>query len=111
MDWKIGRESPLQPEFSLGPFPSPPTCDCWVEIESLHFGGQVKNGLNGIALLRFGFSQDGFLSSLTGILMSAMSLMLLSSLGNLFFGSFWLFQVRFAYTSAAAIYLAFLFLA
>ncbi|XP_065744431.1 bax inhibitor 1 isoform X1 [Phocoena phocoena] len=31
---------------------------------------------------------------LGGILMSAMSLMLLSSLGNLFFGSFWLFQAN-----------------
>uniref|UniRef100_A0A8C0RP93 Bax inhibitor 1 n=1 Tax=Canis lupus familiaris TaxID=9615 RepID=A0A8C0RP93_CANLF len=31
---------------------------------------------------------------LGGVLMSAMSLMLLSSLGNLFFGSIWLFQLR-----------------
>uniref|UniRef100_A0A8D0XGU4 Transmembrane BAX inhibitor motif containing 6 n=1 Tax=Sus scrofa TaxID=9823 RepID=A0A8D0XGU4_PIG len=53
-----------------------------------------RNGLNGIALPCFGFSQDGFLLSLTGILMSAMSLMVLSSLGNLFFGSIWLFQAN-----------------
>ncbi|OWK16645.1 TMBIM6 [Cervus elaphus hippelaphus] len=38
------------------------------------------------------FLGGSFLSSLPGILMSAMSLMLLSSLGNLFFGSVWLFQ-------------------
>nr|KAF6370873.1 transmembrane BAX inhibitor motif containing 6 [Myotis myotis] len=34
------------------------------------------------------------LPSTPGILMSAMSLMLLSSLGNLFFGSVWLFQAN-----------------
>ena len=75
----------------------------------MFFGETVKNGFNEIAEVCVSFSQGGFLSSLLGILMSAMSLMLLSSLGNLFFGSVWLFQVRFAYNFPVPIYLVFLF--
>lgn len=76
-------------------FPLTPTaCGYAVVVGSLPFGGDTRNGCSRVVLLYFGFSQDGFLSLVTGTLMSAMSLMLLSSLGNLFFGSIWLLQVR-----------------